>query len=129
MSKLYCNECEKEVIPVDGKCPKCGLEFNPDVSDLRPFNEPKYESSSEEVSIEYGSKNTISSVLKVIAWIILIVGFIVGIVLGRDQFDDFSFGLALSYWITYGIAFLGIYSVAEIIQILHDIREKVCGGK
>lgn len=69
--------------------------------------------------------NTISLVLKVIAWIILILGFIMGFILGVDEYDDLYFPLMLEIWCLYGVEFLVTYSFAEIIQILHDIRLKV----
>lgn len=69
--------------------------------------------------------NTISLVLKAIAWIILILGFIMGFILGVDEYDDLYFPLMLEIWCLYGIGFLITYAFAEIIQILHDIRLKV----
>ena len=125
MNKLYCNECEKEVIPVKGKCPICGLDFNPDVSNLRPFNEPRYyQSSNVEKTIEYGSKNSVASVFKIISYILIGLGFIIGFIQTNEAGEE-----ALIIFITdlliYGGIALGCYALAEIIQILHDIREKV----
>lgn len=27
MAKVYCNNCDKQITPVEGKCPKCGFDF------------------------------------------------------------------------------------------------------
>ena len=79
--------------------------------------------------------NGIATALTVIAWIIFICGFILGIILGADvaetsrYFSDssseFSISTALITWAVSfisGIAFLGF---AEIIKLLHDINNKI----
>ena len=73
------------------------------------------------------NSNGVSVALKVIAWIIFIGGFIIGIVLGDESGsrNEFDFVAALSCWATTfvsGIIFLGF---AEIIRLLHDIKHKL----
>ena len=74
-------------------------------------------------------KNTISSILKVIAWIIIVLGFILGFILGQNEYDEIEFSSLMTIWLTYGGISLGIFALAEIIQILHDIRFKIWKGK
>ena len=57
--------------------------------------------------------NFIADILKVLAGINLIIGFIYGV------------RIELEYLVNAGLVFVGIYALAEIIQILHDIREKL----
>ena len=68
------------------------------------------------------SKNTISNIIKVLCWVIIIIGFILGIVnytLNEDAFQ------MITTWLIYGGCTLGGFAIAEIIQILHDIRNKL----
>lgn len=73
-------------------------------------------------------KNTMSSVLTVIAWITFIGGFISGIVLARDSYSHtdavFSFTVALTYWAVSFISGIFILGFAEIIKLLNDIKNK-----
>lgn len=67
-------------------------------------------------------KNTIATILSVMAWIVYVSGFICGIVLGANQYG--SFFLILVYWIaafTIGTMFHGF---AEIIRLLTEIKNK-----
>ena len=74
-------------------------------------------------------KNTISSILKVIAWIIIVLGFILGFILGQNEYDEIEFSSLMTIWLTYDGVSLGIFALAEIIQILHDIRFKIWNSK
>ena len=72
-------------------------------------------------------KNSIAVALRIIAWIIFIGGFIAGIFIANIQigaYHEFSFVIALTYWVgalVSGIIFLGF---AEIIKLLNDIKNK-----
>lgn len=85
--------------------------------------------SNYEESVKENNSNTIASILKIIGWIILVIGFILGFVTGRNEYDDFDFTLALTTWLIYGGVFLGIYAMGEVIQILHDIRAELRNKK
>lgn len=63
-------------------------------------------------------KNTISSILMIIARVLIVLGFI----LGKNEYDDIEFNSLMTIWLTYDGISLGIFALAEIIQILHDIR-------
>lgn len=71
------------------------------------------------------SKNTIANILKSIAWVALGLGFILGFVMSDSKYDEINFLYLIQIWAIYGSAFVGIYGFGEIIQILHDIREKL----
>lgn len=67
-------------------------------------------------------KNPISSIIKSICYIIVICGFIIGLI---NYSSDENIGTMLISWLTYGMCSLGGFALAEIIQILHDIRNKL----
>lgn len=69
-------------------------------------------------------ENPIAGIIKVIAWIILGIGGIVGIIIGQ-QFEDTALIVLLEVWGISGIATILLLALAEIIQILHDIRAKI----
>ncbi len=110
-----------------------------EVSDSEYSQILKYQKDSTDANNNNGTPaflpiNTISTVFKVLAWIIFIGGFIAGIALGRVEVTrgyyytytdtEFSFAQAFIYWaISFisGMAFLGF---AEIIQLLTDIKNK-----
>lgn len=57
------------------------------------------------------------------------LGFILGFILGQNEYDEIEFSSLMTIWLTYGAISLGIFALAEIIQILHDIRFKIWKGK
>lgn len=76
----------------------------------------------EEIIIQ--EENTLSTILKIIAIITVVIGFIFGLVVGVNNDYDSESGF-LIIWLIFGGSALGIYALAEIIQILHDIRRKL----
>lgn len=99
----------------------------------------KYAKSNPETT---SNKNSLATTLTVIAWLVFICGFILGIAAGEGQFlptntnaiasyfayeypsTSFSFSLAFNYWLNsfiYGIIFLVF---AEIIKLLNAIKNK-----
>jgi len=71
-------------------------------------------------------------ILKSIAWLIFIVGFIEGILSGNvvvDPYDiidgtQFSFSIALTYWSVSLISGTLIFAIGEVIKLLEDIKNK-----
>lgn len=112
--KITCVNCGREVKDLEKGCPYC--------NSLTEYNTENIDMRLEQIMQE---KNTISSVLKVIAWVLIVLGFILGFTLGKNEYDDIEFGSLITTWLTYGGLSLGIFALAEIIQILHDIRFKV----
>lgn len=116
--KTKCVNCGREVKDLEKGCPFC--------NNSKEYNTENYNVRLENIMKE---KNTISSILKVIAWIIIALGFILGFILGQNEYDEIEFSSLMTTWLTYGGVSLGIFALAEIIQILHDIRFKVWKGK
>lgn len=74
------------------------------------------------------SQNAVATTLTVIAWIVYIVGLVIGIILGVSYSDysysDFNFAIASVCWTIFlvnGTMFLGF---AEIIKLLESIKRK-----
>lgn len=116
--KNKCVNCGREVKDIEKGCKYC--------DGLKEYYTNDYKDKLEIIKKE---KNTISSVLIVIAWIILILGFIMGFIISVDEYDELSFPIMIEVWGICGISFLFIYSIGEIIQILHDIRKKIYSKK
>lgn len=68
------------------------------------------------------NSNGISSIIKVLSWLVVIGGFIIGII--NYGFNE-DVGQMLTTWLTYGVCSIGGFALAEIIQILHDIRSRL----
>ena len=72
------------------------------------------------------NKNIISSIIKVICWLTIIIGFIIGISLYAINEDALEM---ITNWFIYFGCSIGGFAIAEIIQILHDIRNKLYSDK
>ena len=75
----YCNNCDVDVIPVNGKCPNCGLDFNPDI-----IKDNINENSNSESNFDTNERHINTRLYKRIAIIVLFAGFICGILLGNE---------------------------------------------
>lgn len=116
--KIKCVNCGREVKDLEKGCSYC--------NNLKEYNTENLDIRLEKIMQE---KNTISSILKVIAWIIIVLGFILGFILGQNEYDEIEFSSLMTIWLTYDGVSLGIFALAEIIQILHDIRFKIWNSK
>lgn len=74
-------------------------------------------------------KNNISSILMIIARVLIVLEFIFGFILGKNEYDDIEFNSLMIIWLTYDGISLGIFALAEIIQILHDIKFSIWDSK
>ena len=74
-------------------------------------------------------KNPIAVILNVIAYLLLALGFILGIIFAENSYNDTELSVLLGTWLTYGSISLGLFVSSEIIQILHDIRYRVWNMK
>lgn len=106
-------------------CPKCGHENDQLMTVCSKCN-----ASLEGIEVVIGTNtnvmetNSIAALLKVIAIITYVGAFILGIALGRDNWGDFYFEVALIYWavgFVSGSMFLGF---SEIVRLLHEINQK-----
>lgn len=74
-----------------------------------------------------GDKNLVANTLKILGWSILVVGFVGGIILGQNIYEyggnDFNYVAMLISWLSCGVSAVFFFALAEIIQILHDIRD------
>lgn len=68
--------------------------------------------------------NPIARIIKVIAWIVLGIGVIVGLIIGQ-QYEEEAIIVLLKVCGISGIATISLLALGEIIQILHDIRAKI----
>lgn len=68
-------------------------------------------------------KNPIATILKVIAVIVYIAGFIASFFLGVDRYGDIS-AMVMVWWIVFFISGTIYLGFAEIIQLLEDIKKK-----
>ena len=108
--KRYCNVCDKEVIlNENNECPKCGLLLDNDELDDSEDND----------------ENRVSLALKILAGVVLFLGFIAGIFSADSEYEGSKLILMLPYWILSGVSALFIYALAEIIQLLDDIKQKL----
>ena len=103
------------------KCERCGKEFemtNPE------YGCPYCNKSKRESVVKNQDKNSIASILKIIGWCLILIGFIAGIIVGNIGYV-FNSLIMVTIWICFGISSLLFFSLGEIIQILHDIRWKL----
>ena len=71
------------------------------------------------------NENVIAVIFTVLGFLTFLVGFILGIVLGKDRWGDFSFPLALAYWAGGFISGMFMLAVAEIISLLQRIANNI----
>ena len=102
------------------KCVNCGRKIENIEKGCAYCNEKEEYNNSKTYS-----KNGVAYTLKVIAWIALALGFISSFVTNDSEYDEINFLYLIQTWALYGGAFIGIYAFGEIIQILHDIRERL----
>ena len=72
------------------------------------------------------SKNVISSIIKGLCWTTIVMGFIIGIV---NYTINENVIQMITTWFIYCGCSIGGFALAEIIQILHDIRNKLYENK
>jgi len=98
-------------------------------------NDDEYEQILSVSNIEDKNSSKVAIALIIIAWLIYIGGFICGICFGFQEVTygvyyqytetEFSFVIALTYWVTSfisGTLFLGF---SEIIKLLNSIKSKI----
>ena len=68
--------------------------------------------------------NRIADVLRIIAILTFVGGFILGLVLGGDRYGDFSFMIALICWVASWVSGCFVLGFAKIINLLQAIKGK-----
>ena len=67
----------------------------------------------------------ISTFLKALAVLTFVGGFILGILLGKNIYDEFDFALALVYWAQGLIYGMIVLAISAIIDLLLQIRGRI----
>lgn len=71
-------------------------------------------------------RNTIATILKIVAAVVMVVGLIYGVVSGNAQKEitgDFGMATMISVWLTYivyGVVLLGVGEVIDLLQKILD---------
>lgn len=110
--KFKCIKCGTLIKDISDGCPKCFC---------HEYKEINFNQRFENMLRDY---NLLSSLLYIIAWLTIALGFIFGIVMG-GEYEDFNLIISLKYWAITAICAIIIFSLSEIIKILHDIRYKI----
>ena len=110
--KYTCIKCGTLIKNISNGCPKCNC---------HEYREINYDSRFENMLRD---NNLFASLLFVIAWLTIALGFIFGIVMGGET-EEFDFIITLKYWAISDICAIIFFSLSEIIRILHDIRYKI----
>ena len=75
------------------------------------------------------SNNFIADIVKIMGFVFLGLGFIMGIILGQNIYEyghyQFNYTAMIITWVSSGLSAIVFFAFAEIIQILHDIRLKI----
>lgn len=97
--------------------------------ELRAMGINRENNANKDVATKQNSNNKMASILRVIAIIEIVCGFIVGGVLG-DTFGvgyygyDYNWGLCIGIIVASFISGIFILGFAEVIQLLQDIKDK-----
>lgn len=87
------------------------------------FDELEKNNINRQKNIEHNNyKNIVSMIIKWLCWATIVIGFIIGIInysLNEDAM------LMITTWIIYCGCSLGGFALAEIIQLLQDIKDRL----
>lgn len=130
---IICENCYEENEPTRKICKNCGAKLyrNRNMkSNEDKYNEYEYKSNIEKEMFEaettYVEDNKIAVILRVVAIIEIIGGFILGVILGNtyEIVYDFNWGLFVGTVIAGFISGIFILGFAEVIQLLQDIKDR-----
>ena len=76
-----------------------------------------------EIPSTVSDKNLIATILRVIGFVVYVVGFIASFFLGVDRYGDIS-AMVIVWWIVFFVSGTFYLGFAEIIQLLDDIKRK-----
>lgn len=94
--------------------------------ELRAMGINRENNANKDVATKQNSNNKMASILRVIAIIEIVCGFILGGILG-DTFEigyDYNWGLCIGIIVASFISGIFILGFAEVIQLLQDIKDK-----
>lgn len=123
---IICENCYEENEASRNTCKNCGSKLYKNNSSK---NEEQKNSYNERynTNISYTENNKMAKILRVVAIIEIVCGFIVGAILG-DTFEigyDYNWGLCIGIIVAGVINGIFILGFAEIIQLLQDIKSKI----
>lgn len=123
---IICENCYEENEESRNTCKNCGSKLYKNNSSK---NEEQKNSYNERynTNISYTENNKMAKILRVVAIIEIVCGFIVGAILG-DTFEigyDYNWGLCIGIIVAGVINGIFILGFAEIIQLLQDIKSKI----
>ena len=122
---IICENCYEENEASRNTCKNCGSKLYKNNSSK---NEEQKNSYNERynTNISYTENNKMAKILRVVAIIEIVCGFIVGAILG-DTFEigyDYNWGLCIGIIVASFINGIFILGFAEVIQLLQDIKDK-----
>lgn len=125
---IICENCYEENEESRNTCKNCGSKLYKNNSSK---NEEQKNSYNERynTNIYYAENNKMAKILRVVAIIEIVCGFILGAILG-DTFGTGYYGYEFNWGLCIGIVVAGfingifILGFAEIIQLLQDIKSK-----
>ena len=125
---IICEKCYEENEASRTTCKNCGATLYKNKAIRNSKSEDRNYNYKENynVSVDDAENNKMASILKVIAIIEIICGFIVGGILG-DTFEigyDYNWGLCIGIIVASFINGIFIMGFAEVIQLLQDIKDK-----
>lgn len=123
---IICENCYEENEASRNTCKNCGSKLYKNNSSK---NEEQKNSYNERynTNISYAENNKMAKILRVVAIIEIVCGFIVGAILG-DTFEigyDYNWGLCIGIIVASFINGIFILGFAEVIQLLQDIKSKI----
>lgn len=128
--KMYCNKCKKDVTTKNNKCPYCGMNFDldvvEDVEKMENSGKNKHILFADKDDDNLNKKNIISTIFNWIGVILLIGGFFVALSFA-SMIDNQEIGLItfLVYAVCYFLVAMFMFAIAEVIQLLYDIKNKL----
>ena len=116
ISIIKCFNCGCEVKENDTKCPSCNAIFEDTV----------YTNLPDDIYTNFmKDRNNIGDIAIGVSYIILIAGILLSIIVSITLNNEFSIVYALISSVSSFVVFLLVRGLAEVIQILHDIRRKI----
>ncbi|MBQ1675167.1 MAG: hypothetical protein II069_03880 [Oscillospiraceae bacterium] len=129
IERKKCEACGSMCASTATTCWNCGHAFGEQVSEEEKERVVTGQVAAPEArSVENGGTenngNVVAIAIKVMAGVIYALAFILGVVLGHDLRGEFSFGLALVYWVAGAISGTLLLGFSEVIRLLHEINQK-----
>lgn len=123
---IICENCYEENEASRNTCKNCGSKLYKN-NYIKNEEQKNNYNKRYNTNISYTENNKMAMILRVIAVIEIVCGFIVGAILG-DTFEigyDYNWGLCIGIIVASFINGIFILGFAEVIQLLQDIKSKI----